>query len=528
MNRTLILCVALLSGLTFAQSYCVPIANAFDCSFSGGDEYIANVTISNLNNSSSCTAQPGYEDFTASVSPVSLVPGQSYVITVLDGNAWDWDTVYIMFDIDGNGIFDTTLSGGELLATMGPLANLPGGPGTTFQTLTTTIAIPPSATTASRLRVRLSWGPLAPGNEACDTAGWGNCEDYATTPAGAGQGFYQVNQPSASLDVDGVNGTAYTAADVVRCPDTNFAVNIASPLVGLPFDLLFSTASLVPRGGGALTTPSGNQVVNIDLNSFSFLLGGFATNFPGNFTLSASFPTFIPGIYTQMAIIDPTNVDLVSLSQPNGLHIAANGSLVGFIPPVGDEQITTLPVPACLSFYGAWHNDVWVSTNGRIGFGTNPSGVWFPTVLDAMSGDPSVGYWCDLDVVPTASVTATNPSNGLTRLQWNNVAYWGTAVTITFGIQFDGNTDSVTIDMLPSISSSGSWALLGVSAGASASDPGSVIYTAGGFPTSGLGMPAPNPGMIYSYAQQGSGLTGIYGITFYWNPVSGNYDWISY
>lgn len=520
MLRNTTFAVLALATAAFAQSYCIPQISGYTC---GSDEYISNVTVANVNNNSTCIPAPGYEDFTNTVAAAQLTPGQTYPISVAIGTSWSSDVVYVMLDVDGNGTIDTTPAGGELLATLGPLT-FTGG----TQTVTGQITIPAAVAPNTRLRVRLSYGVLAAGQEACVAGFFGNTEDYAVvTSTGPVVPEYQVNSPAASHDFNGIQGTAYGAANVSKCAGDTFTINLNSTNVGFPFDVLVSPLPLVPVSQGGLYT--GTQAVNVNLFAFVWGFGGFTTPFFGNLALPFSFGA-AADFYTQMAVIDPFNPDGVSISQPNALHILQGASLAGFTPPTGDDAYATLPSPACLQFYGQSRSNAWITTNGRMGFGAAPSTSFAASAATAMTGDPTVGYWGDLHTYTTGVISVTQPVPGLTRADWLGVAYYGaTAVVNTFGVQLDALTNTVTIDGLNTIVPYTSNMWLGVSAGGTgSSDPGSIAFSAGGVGTTGVGTPAPNPGMIYNYGAAGSAAAGLNSIIFVWNSITGNYDWASF
>lgn len=529
MKRSLLTAAALLTSIASAQ-YCVPTISGFNCANAGGDEFIANVAVSNLNNPSACGVAPAYEDYTGSVAPVSLLPGQTYNIAVSIGRAWNQDHVYVMLDANANNGFETTLAGGELLAHFGPLTGVSSN-GNTTVVMSGNITIPACAMPTARLRVRLSYNALAAGNEACVNATFGNTEDYAVDTTSGPLPDYQVNQTNATHNFESVNGSAFIPADVTRCANTNFAVNVGSPLAGMPFDVLLSGSPLLPRLGGGYF--SGHQVVNVNLGNFQFAFGGFLSPFPGSFSIPGNLPGAID-ITTQFAIIDPSNCDSVALSQPNALHISPNAGLAGYVPPTGDDNGNLLPNPSCIQFYGVTRTQTWVSTNGRVGFGPAANTDFSPTVAEAAGGNPMVGYWTDFYVNYNnlgSSITASNPAAGLTRLQWNAVPYYGNYSALnTFGIEFDYNNNAVRIDMLNTIvaGTNPNGAFLGVSSGVGSSNPGAVAYSVGGLSSFGSGTAAPNPGMIYTFGNQGAGLTGLSGVVYIWNSTIGNYDWVSY
>lgn len=516
MKRSLLISAAFLSGMAMAQTYCTPaITNGCSGTIY---EFISNVTVSNVNNNSGCTLNPAYTDYSSTVSAMQLAAGGVYPVTVSISNSWSTDYVYLMLDVDANGTFDTTT--GEMVGVLGPLT-VTGG----TQVLAGNLTMPAVVAANTRLRVRLSYGALGAGLEGCAAGAYGETEDYAvSTGGGPLTPEYQVNQANCTHDIDGIQGAAFAAAQVTRCANAVFNVNLGSPLVGMPFDVLISPIALVPVSGGALWT--GTQSVNINLAAFSWAFGGFTTPFFGTVSLPISLPSPVD-FYTQMAIIDGTNVDGVTLSQANGLHIVAGASLASYVPPTGDDAVNALPTPACMTFYGQPRNNVWVTTNGRIGFGAAMNATYTPTVAAALTGDAFVGYWSDLNVIAPASITATNPGPGISRFQWNNVVYYGTTIPNNFGIQFDDTVNTVQIDVPAAggMAAHANIAFLGLSnAGGGSSDPGSIVYTGG----SGFGAAAPNPGMVYNLAARGTGMGTFTTILYVWNGGTGNYDWVAF
>lgn len=124
-------------------------------------------------------------------------------------------------------------------------------------------------------------------------------------------GDYQVNQPAASLDLNGLQGDLRVPAVTPFAPGAPVIVNWSSTNVGLPFDIAVATA-LVPAG---TVFPDG-QILNIDLGGpFTWVFGGGFTNAFAN----ASFgyvPPAVP-IAGQMGVIDPTFAIGFAISQGN-------------------------------------------------------------------------------------------------------------------------------------------------------------------------------------------------------------------
>lgn len=124
-------------------------------------------------------------------------------------------------------------------------------------------------------------------------------------------GDYQLNQPGASFDVDGLQGSLVAPATTTAAAGAPLTITWTSTNAGLPYDIALAT-SLVPSG---FVGPAG-QIININLGStFAWLFGGtFSNTFgPASFVYAA---TGTP-IGAQMGVADPTKALGFALSQPN-------------------------------------------------------------------------------------------------------------------------------------------------------------------------------------------------------------------
>jgi len=128
--------------------------------------------------------------------------------------------------------------------------------------------------------------------------------------SGTIRGDYQPNQPGASLDIGGLQGSLLAAAVTVAPAGTPLIANMASTNGGLPFDIALAP-SVIPAG---LVGPQG-QIVNVSIATPSWLFGGaFVNSFtPTSLTFGA------PGspIAGQMGVVDPTKAIGLAISQPN-------------------------------------------------------------------------------------------------------------------------------------------------------------------------------------------------------------------
>ncbi|HRY98338.1 MAG TPA: GEVED domain-containing protein, partial [Bacteroidales bacterium] len=191
------------------------IATQTYCGAAGGcDEYISNVTLGSINNSSSCS---GYHDYTNLTASVNL--GVPFTVTVTNGIPYTGDQCGMWVDWNQNQNF----------ADDAPIT-VTGGPAI----FTATITPPATATLGNtRIRIRITFtGTYGP----CDTTTYGEVEDYtlnvsaqslvdagvaSITPVGPNAGSYPVTvtiknygldtltSANIGFNVNGVAGTPY-------------------------------------------------------------------------------------------------------------------------------------------------------------------------------------------------------------------------------------------------------------------------------------------------------------------------------
>ena len=169
------------------------------CSGSGGcDEYIANVTIGSINNSSGCT---NYGDYT-NLSTI-VQSGNIYPVSITIGNPYSGDIAGIWVDWDQ----DEDWTDETMIQTS-------GSPGAGF---TAQIEPPDDALTGTtRMRIRLQWGgTLAP----CGTTPYGEVEDYTLFVIG---GFIVDVQPAEGIIPEGGSQDIIITYDAVGFPPGDF------------------------------------------------------------------------------------------------------------------------------------------------------------------------------------------------------------------------------------------------------------------------------------------------------------------
>lgn len=360
------------------------------------------------------------------------------------------------------------------------------------------------------------------------------------SPSSGGCGQqYQVNQPAASLDLDGVAGGLFAPAVTTRCVGTQGTIRFASTQVNLPWEAAISFEGLVPASGGGLLT-GGGQIVNLNFGSpalpLLWLNGGAAPN-----VATTSFPAPVfsapytappaPGTASiQMGCFDIGHPDLFALSQACQLDaVPASASIVHALSDDAVAQVFLDQAPLChpvpVPFYGTSYNTFFVTSNGRVMFG-NATTSWTPSASLATTHGGAVGVWADYSpqLAPNSVVTSLLPAGGI-RVDWINVPYFGQPSTSnTFGVEFDPGTGVIHLDTPVLQGDPGGTlnAWVGISGG-------NLIFAANTGPV-GFG-PAPQSGfttisneMIYDFGPAGSQTVGVGRITFTPNGI-GNYDW---
>jgi hypothetical protein len=137
------------------------------CSASGGcDEFLAQVIFGTIDNTSGCD---GYADYT-SMSTI-LNSGESYDITIVNGNSYSSDDIGIWIDWNQDQDFED--------ADENVVCEVNNGGEGTF-----TITVPPGALPGdTRMRIRMKWSGDDCG-DPCGTTSYGEVEDYTVSVLG--------------------------------------------------------------------------------------------------------------------------------------------------------------------------------------------------------------------------------------------------------------------------------------------------------------------------------------------------------
>lgn len=237
------------STTTLATSYCIPTGN-LDCTTSG--DYIANVTINTLNNSTTC-APGGYVNYAVSGSQTTtLIRGNTFNLSIGTGPGNKKHGGAVWFDFNQNGVF--TDAGEYFLISNNIIAN---------STNTIAVAIPAGATLGqTRMRVRYGQKATMSSTLSCSMSGTlGETEDYTVTIADPIVCSAPTAQPTALiLNPTGTTITGnFTAASPT--PD-NYLVYISTTNTA-PTLVNGNTYSVGPFGGGTIVDLDANTTFNV-------------------------------------------------------------------------------------------------------------------------------------------------------------------------------------------------------------------------------------------------------------------------
>ncbi len=246
------------------------MVDAAYCSASAScDEYISNVSIGSINNSSACTSG-GYKKYTQFWTKVS--PGIGYLITVTNGFPYTSDQCRIWVD------WNNDLDFGDAGETITMSGSPGGGP------YTATITPPTNAVKGlARMRARITYtGSIT----ACGALTWGETEDYSLyvgTP-----GLWEGGTAGAESDWntagnwdDGRVPTAST--NVVIPPNVNDFPDITGTFNCLDMDI--KNGATVTVGPGATLNILGNLDVG-EGSSGALIIDGGTCNLAGQTTAS--------------------------------------------------------------------------------------------------------------------------------------------------------------------------------------------------------------------------------------------------
>jgi hypothetical protein len=325
---------------------------------------------------------------------------------------------------------------------------------------------------------------------------------------------WQTNQPSASLDVNGIgNNTFVGPVRAILEPSVPATINFSSGgSPGAAFDIFSHGGNGVSRNAGGLVLSDG-QIVNLDLTDPGLvsIFGGFQ---PTSGLQSLSFVTPAPPVdlVAQLGVADPASASGWSLSAAVELDVlpCSTGAITHAF---GDDTTSSMPLGpgtnySCVpgvSFYGTTYTTVFINSNGSVSMGSGS--IDFQASPSAfLSQMPRIaGQWSDLNPASGGTVTTAFTPTGDLTVGFLNVREKGTSLTASFDIVFHTNGD-IGIANRAITPSWGTSTLVGFSPGGGA--PGSSVSFSSliGSPTS-----YPTGNAVYQFQSGGSpsGFTSI-------------------
>lgn len=155
------------SDIEVKTNYINVVSYSYCSASGGGDEYISGVQLGTINNTG--TGASGYEDYTNFSTDLTI--GESYSITVTNGNVYSVDDLGVWIDWNQNGVF--TDAGENVVC---EVSNSGQG--------TYSFSVPANATDGvTRMRIRIKWSGDDCGSY-CGTTTYGEVEDYSVNVVG--------------------------------------------------------------------------------------------------------------------------------------------------------------------------------------------------------------------------------------------------------------------------------------------------------------------------------------------------------
>ncbi|MGC4041174.1 MAG: GEVED domain-containing protein [Flavobacterium sp.] len=253
------------SGVEISQTpvitYCSATGN-LTCSSS---DFIANVTINTLNNTTTCNTG-GYTNFGATgTQTTTLTTNSSYTLSMTVGSGSGTHGAGVWIDFNNNGDFTDS---GEFFLISNSIA--------ASATVSTSITVPAGAYIGNvRMRVRYAYNVTVTSAMACTMSGtYGETEDYTLTIAAGAPVIVAQASANWSLGSTWVGGVAPTATDNAMIPN-GFNVTTDSAAANVCKQLTIAS-------GGTLTSNTSTLSVSGNLiNNGTVAVGGGTINVAG-------------------------------------------------------------------------------------------------------------------------------------------------------------------------------------------------------------------------------------------------------
>jgi hypothetical protein len=287
----------------FAQ-YCTPTYSTYSVCAGGS---INNVTFETINNSPGCASGSSaayYKDFTSTLSPVTVLPGNSYPISMSIGNNWN-GSCNVWIDFDQNQVFDPS----EVVYTGS------GGSSSPY-IYTGTVTIPTTAS-AGITRMRVMGQEGGPPSDPC-AGGYSEIHDYALSIGGSpdNAGISALTEPLPGTfcpgsSVDAKINVINAGNNVINGVMIEWELDGASQLPiswGNPIDTfgsLMGNSEIITLGNISFPTSATRTI-----KAWTSMPNGVVDTFNTNDTIWASLKPALSGTFT----IGATGADYTSLA----------------------------------------------------------------------------------------------------------------------------------------------------------------------------------------------------------------------
>lgn len=412
-------------------------AKVYCAASGGGDEYISGVVFGTINNTG--TGEDGYADYTS--LSTDLDAGNTYTLTVTNGNAYNSDDWGVWFDWNQDGDFDDANENAVCVSSEGS------------DQVSWDITVPSDVLggqTTMRIRLKYSGGDCG---SPCGTTTYGEVEDYSvnvnswlqvetmsgTVTPGSTE-YINVNFNSTDLTLGN-----YTADITINSNDTDEPQVVVPVILHVVDDLaLHSNASADDYNvcTGSSTTLHANAVGGSGNYTYSW------TSVPVGFTSTDANP-----------VISPTENTVYSVSINDGVDIVTSDVSVNLIDVPGQADTPTGDIEFCQDGANTLYSTnnvldassyIWslnpVSAGSISGNTTSGNVDWASNFNGTATISVSAVNTCGTGTISDALTVTVNPLPDVTLAAFEDVEVSDPALTLAGGVPEGGMYSGTGVD----------------------------------------------------------------------------------